>query len=107
VTAGFSEYFLEEVGGAVDHLWLFAEPIGRQDKADHLRQLFDVVQASSRVDLRQHIERADPRACLRLFNGHLIGTPTGEPLGVFDLGLARHVKHRAAITDWNQSRRHV
>ena len=107
VTAGFAKHILEQVGGPIHHLWLVAEPIGRQHKADHLRKLFDVVQAGGRVDLRQHVQRADPRARLRLINSHLVGTATGEPLAIFHRDLAGDVKQRATVTDWNQSRRNV
>lgn len=102
-----AQHIDQEVRRTVDDLRLIAETVGRQDKPDQLRHLLYVVEAGGRLDLRQYVERTDPRSRLRLLNRHLVGTSPGETLAIFDRDLARDVQKSAAVADPNQPGRYV
>src|SRR4029077_10199480 len=59
--ARVAEHFDQQDGGAVDHLRLIAEVIGREHETNQLRDLLDVVEPGGCFHLGEEVERACAR----------------------------------------------
>src|SRR5882762_374433 len=70
----------DEIGSAVDDLWLVAEVVRREHEPGELHHLLYIVEPGGRLHLRKQVEGTRPRRILRLLHRHLVWAAACEPL---------------------------
>lgn len=102
MATGRAQHIDQEIRGAVENLRLVTETIRRKHKSNQLRDLFNAIEPSGGIHLREHTERCFPSAIRGLFDRDFVRTAARQELIAIPGDLTSNIKERAAAADRNQ-----